>query len=295
MGRPTPRDDRDPRLPARAVRPGRRLQPRLGRRGARADRALVRRLPPGRRALRRAAPRPGPDRPPATRRLARADAHRLCVLAPDEPAVVDALRREPARHDAGRPRRARRVLPAQQHAAGLTALPGARAGHGRAALDDRAAALRLPGDRRGRGPGDVRGRALPAREPDRPLDDGRGRRGAALRGEQPVLLLQRPVLLPDRRDRDGHGDVLPAHPGVRQPTGVAVVAAAHGPGVPGRARDHAPPHQLDHAGDSLGPRDLLLARPGAPTIPADRADRRDRHRPGGVPGRRSSPRSSSTT
>ena len=38
-------------------------------------------------------------------------------------------------------------------------------------------------------------------------------RGPGLRGEHAVLLLQRPVLLPDRRDRDGDGGVLPARPG----------------------------------------------------------------------------------
>ena len=127
-----PRDAGDPGVPARPLRAGRRLQPRLGRRRAGRDRPLVRRLRRGRRAVRGPAPGARPDRPPAARRLAGADPGRLRLLAALQPADVDPVRREPARDDAGRPGRARRVLPAQQHAAGVAALPGPGARDGRA-------------------------------------------------------------------------------------------------------------------------------------------------------------------
>ena len=116
-----------PGLPARPLRAGRRLQPRLGRGRAGRDRALVRRLRRGRRPVRGPAPGARPDRPPAPRRLAGPDPGRLRLLAALQPADVDPVRREPARDDPGGPGRARRVLPAQQHAAGVPALPGAGA------------------------------------------------------------------------------------------------------------------------------------------------------------------------
>ena len=120
-------------------------------------------------------------------------------------------------------------------------------------------------------------------------------RGPALCGEQPVLLLQRPVLLPDRGHRDGHGGVLSPGPSFRQPTGAAVVPAGDRPGVPRRARHHPPPDQLDHVADPVGARRLLLVRRRAAPLPVDASDRRARHRGRRRRGPRSSRPCSSTT
>ena len=192
----------------RAVRPGRRLQPAAGRRRGDGDRALVRRL---RRAssapfawLLLAPSRTGHQRLGAS--LAFEPDH-VRLVAAVQPADVHPVRREPARHDAGRPGRARtssssstRMLPVSPHFPGLelatagvhwlTGLPlfvcqvlvvvTARVTF--------VLALFLLASRIGR---------------------STARSGAATvllyAGERPVLLLQRPVHLPDRRDRDGHG------------------------------------------------------------------------------------------
>ena len=168
------------------------------------------------------------------------------------------------------------------HAAGLAALPGPGVRHRRGALADRAPADRLPGAGRGDRTLDVHPRAVPAGQPDRPLHPGGCGDRAALRRQRPVLLLQRPVQLPDRRDRDADGRALPAGARVRLRGGTALAAADRRTGVPRRPGHHPPPHQLADARPALAAGAVLLARRRGAAGPAHPDHRRARH--GGGPG-----------